>query len=101
VRIIFIVILMAGLAYGQDSTVTQVVERFSVQMNEALDQIIDFQTQINSLRVRILALEYELSNADTSMWTIGQIDSVIMSLANCDTSKYTIAEIDSIIGLIK
>jgi len=100
VRIIFI-ILMMGLAYGQDSTVTQVVERFSVEMNSALDEIISFQVQLDSLKHRIEFLEIVVSNSDTSLYTIEQIDSAITMMMNCDTSKYTITEIDSLLGKIR
>lgn len=100
-RIIFIVILMVSLAYGQDSTVTQVVERFSVEMNSALDEIISFQVQLDSLKHRIEFLEIVISNSDTSLYTIEQIDSAITMMMNCDTSKYTITEIDSLLGKIR
>lgn len=92
---------MVSLAYGQDSTVTQVVERFSVQMNSALDEIVSFQVQIDSLKHRIEFLETVIANSDTSLYTVTEIDSIMGMVMNSDTSKYTIAEIDSLMGLIK
>jgi hypothetical protein len=99
-KLIFIVILMVGLAYGQDSTVTQALDRFVVEMDLALDQIEDFQTQINLLRVRILALEYIIANGDTSLFTVEEIDNAIMSIAEGDTSKHTIIDIDQAVDII-
>lgn len=99
-KLIFIVILMGGVAFGQLRTVNQVIDTFVVKMNLALDQIEDFQTQINSLRVRILALEYVISNGDTSLFTVEEIDDAVMNLAEGDTSKHTITEIDQAVDII-
>jgi len=68
---------MVGLAYGQDSTVTQVVERFAVQMNAALDEIVSFQVQIDSLKNRINLLETNLFFSDTSSHTMAEIDEAV------------------------
>jgi len=54
VKVIFLSIILAGIIYSQDSTVTQALNRYNIELNNAIDRL---QFKVDSLEMRCRYLE--------------------------------------------